>query len=468
MALGQGTNYTQITTQQPWIQGSSLMASFFQFGNSDDNIRDLGLRWNLNYTYDNTVMSYLAGSPVSTSDPNGKFIIPQRLREEITSTCTAAPTASGANLILTLAAGEQRFRNGDVIMDGLSKVSARQISGEGTNVITVEPIGGITLSVSTMFQVGSYVTSMYNMSGVNASTGVKPLYEGFNEYSDYALFMRETVQYNRGDKLYVIQTAPNGAKFVWSQATVDAMNRFNKSRAIASFFGTSTYQSSSFQGTITGYRGMRNAAIAEGNAIQSPSALDKATFVNDMLMYVADNQPDQNQDLVFMSARQGLSTIQNLFPVGNVQTPIVTEIGGMDIAALNVNNNVQAVVLNGIRAKWCYSAVLQDSKKFPQVTTVTGLSGTQMQNSIYAFTAPSIPSIAEGGGASKSITRFVPTFATGEPEVSVQPGAFSKIAKASDGSYLCMSDTTGWTEHYGRTEGFHFQGQLFAMYEPTV
>lgn len=142
--MSTNTNYTQTIGSQPWIAGSSLMASLFQFGNSDDTIRNLGLSWGLSYTYDNTVMNILAGKAHETSDPNGKFIIPYRKREEITSVSSAAPTASGLNLVLTLATGEARFRNGDIIYDGLSKTSTIQVSGEGTNIITVAPLDGAT------------------------------------------------------------------------------------------------------------------------------------------------------------------------------------------------------------------------------------------------------------------------------------------------------------------------------------
>jgi hypothetical protein len=122
------TNYTQTGLSQPWVAGSSAMAGLFQFGNSDDVIRDLGFDWKMGYTFDSTIMSYFGGTPLVTSDPNGKFIIPFRNREEITGTSAATPTASGLNLIVTLVnTAEVRFRDGDVIFDGLSKAAGRII-----------------------------------------------------------------------------------------------------------------------------------------------------------------------------------------------------------------------------------------------------------------------------------------------------------------------------------------------------
>ena len=461
------TNYAQTGTSQPWVSGSSLMASLFQFGNSDDRIRDLGINWKLSYTFDNTLMTYLGGTPMTTSDPTGKFIIPYRNREEFTGVSAAAPTASGLNLIVTLNnSAEVRFRNGDVIFDNLSKAAGRIISGGGTNVLTIEPLNGFTFSTSTMFQAGSNITVLYDMSAINTSTGKVSLYTGFNEYYDYCLFMRDQVQYNRSDKLTVIQTAPEGAKFFYNQATVDTMARFKKNRATAFIYGKSALQNSAYQGQVAGYRGMRDAAIAEGYPIQQSTSLTAAQFV-DMAYYVADTQPDRSQRLTYMGARQALAKVQSFYPTQIVQNPVVTTIAGRDLGALAYSNNIQAVQFAGIEADWVYSAVLQDSVLFPQQTT-SGDPGTISQNTIYMFTTPTIPAINPQQSASQCITRVVPTWSGGELEVSTQPGAFSRVIQNADGSWLATSDTTGWTEYYGMTEGYHFQGQQFAIFELTA
>ncbi len=459
------TNYTQTGTSQPWV-GGSAMALLFQFGNSDDRIRDLGFNWKMGYTFDNTIMSYMGGTPLVTSDPNGKFIIPFRNREEITGTSAAAPTASGTSLVVTLVnTAEVRFRNGDVIFDGLSKAAGRITAGGGTNVLTIEPLNGFVFSTSTMFQAGSFVTKLYDMSAINTSTGKVSLYTGFNEYYDYCLFQRDNVHYNRSDKLSVMATAPDGAKYMYKQATVDTMARFAKDRATALIYGKSAYQNSPYEGWVGGYRGMRDAIIAEGYTQQQSTAQTEPQF-RDLAFHIADNIPDQTQRLTFMSARQALSNVQAFYPTQIVQDPIVTSIAGKPLGALAYSKNIQSVKFAGIECDWVYSAVLQDAALFGQPTT-TGL-GTIAQNSIYAFTLPTIPSITPEQGSSQFCTRVVTSWANGEMEVSTSPGAFSKVIKNADGSWMCVNGLTGWDEYYGRTEGYHFQGILGGLFELTA
>lgn len=460
------TNYTQTGTSQPWVSGASAMAGLFQFGNSDDVIRDLGFEWNMGYTFDSTIMSYFGGTPLVTSDPNGKFIIPFRNREEITGTSAATPTASGLNLIVTLVnTAEVRFRDGDVIFDGLSKAAGRIIAGGGTNILTIEPLNGFVFSTSTMFQAGSFVTKLYDMSAINTSTGKVSLYTGFNEYYDYCLFQRDNVHYNRSDKLDVMYTSPEGAQFLYKQATIDTMTRFQKDRATALIYGKSALQNSSFEGWVGGYRGMRDAIIAEGYPLQQSSALTEPQF-RDMAFAIADNIPDSTQMLTMMSARQALSNVQAFYPAQVVQQPIVTSIAGKPLGALAYSQNIQRVQFAGLQIDWVYSAVLQDAALLGQQTT-TG-AGTIAQNSIYAFTLPTIPSINPQQQKSQFCTRVVTSWANGEMEVSTSPGAFSKVIKNADGSWMCVNGLTGWDEYYGRTEGYHFQGILGALYEPTV
>jgi len=459
------TTYTQTGTSQPWVSGSSAMAALFQFGNSDDVIRDLGFKWSMGYTFDTTVMSYMGGTPMVTSDPNGKFIIPFRNREEITG-ISAAVAASGLNLIVTLVnTAEVRFRNGDVIFDGLSKAAGRIIAGGGTNVLTIEPLNGFVFAVGTMFLPNSFVTKLYDMSAINTSTGKVSLYTGFNEYYDYCLFQRDNVLYNRSDKLDVMMTAPDGAKFLYKQATIDCMTRFNKDRATAMIYGKSALQNSPYEGWVGGYRGMRDAIIAEGYPLQQSTALTEPQF-RDMAFQVADNIPDATQKLTMMSARQALSNVQAFYPTQVVQYPVVTQIAGKELGALAYSKNIQTVKFASIEIDWVYSAVLQDAELFGQQTT-TGV-GTIAQNAIYAFTLPTIPSINPEQRSSNFVTRVVTSWANGEMEVSTSPGAFSKVIKNADGSWMCVGGATGWTEYYGRTEGFHFQGILGALYEPTV
>lgn len=460
------TNYQQTGLSQPWTAGSSAMASLFQFGNSDDVIRDLGFNWKMGYTFDNTIMSFMGGgTPLTTSDPTGKFIIPFRNREDITGT-SAGVSASGTNLIVTLTnATEVRFRNGDVIFDGLSKAAGYIISGGGTNVLTIEPLNGFTFSASTMFLAGSFITKLYDMSAIDTSTGKVSLYTGFNEYSDYCLFMRDNVKYNQSDKLTVLMTAPDGAKFMYKQATVDTMARLLKDRATAMIYGKSAYQNTAFEGWAGGYRGMRDAIIAEGFALQQSTALTEPLF-RQMAMEVADNIPDATQRLTMMSARQALANVQAFYPTQIVQPPVVTQLAGKELGALAYSKNIQSFKFAGMEVDWVYSSVLQDKSLLGQQTT-TGI-GTIAQNSIYMFTLPTIPSITPEQNSSQFVTRVVPTWSSGEMEVSTTPGAFSKIIKNSDGSWMSVSGQTGWTEQYGRTEGYHFQGILGAMYEPTV
>ena len=412
-------------------------------------------------------MTYLGGTPMTTSDPTGKFIIPYRNREEFTGVSAAAPTASGLNLIVTLNnSAEVRFRNGDVIFDNLSKAAGRIISGGGTNVLTIEPLNGFTFSTSTMFQAGSNITVLYDMSAINTSTGKVSLYTGFNEYYDYCLFMRDQVQYNRSDKLTVIQTAPEGAKFFYNQATVDTMARFKKNRATAFIYGKSALQNSAYQGQVAGYRGMRDAAIAEGYPIQQSTSLTAAQFV-DMAYYVADTQPDCSQRLTYMGARQALAKVQSFYPTQIVQNPVVTTIAGRDLGALAYSKtskryNLQVLKQTGFIQPY-YRTACYSHNKLHRATLEL-----YHKNTIYMFTTPTIPAINPQQSASQCITRVVPTWSGGELEVSTQPGAFSRVIQNADGSWLATSDTTGWTEYYGMTEGYHFQGQQFAIFELTA
>ena len=151
----------------PLLVGQSLFAKGLIKPNIMENVYDSTLGYNTVTRFINDI-----NKGVSVRTDNDKYQV-GKLGNTTVFGIVASTALSGLNLVVTLNAPNDLFRIDDAVSDK-NNVTGRVISKTSTTLV-LEPMYGVTFSTGSHFLAGGTASSMFNVSGNNASKGTEVL-----------------------------------------------------------------------------------------------------------------------------------------------------------------------------------------------------------------------------------------------------------------------------------------------------
>lgn len=369
-----------MTNQNP--QFYSLYATLLNYDNWGAAVYDLDRDWGQVIYF---IEQINGGKSRAVSSPDGTYNKVTMPRAEVVAQVAATPTASGANLILTwVDPTYNAFRVKDVVMS--SDYEYGRVISASAGTITIEPFFDPAALTTANFALGSYVMAIVDVSGNFNSLGKTNLYKDKTIITNYASVQRDSCQLARREKFNSFMHAP-GIAYYWSEGERQMFKRFYKNYVKKCLFSVKGTGVSSVEGAINGTEGIRDAIINQGGwYVSSTTALTQAVW-EDMINYTSTSYARTYQDKVFLMGRSAWQQISSFYTNNIAFTVSQRTAGGQ-----NLMFDVKNVTIAGITATVMIADFLNDNVAFPALSSVPGVSGTRMSNSIFMIDASPIPS----------------------------------------------------------------------------
>ena len=384
-------SYTQ---QNP--QFYSLYASLFNYNQWGAAVYDLDRDWG-------QIIYFLerlnGGSSRAVSSPDGIYKKVVKPRAEVVAQVSATSTVSGANLIVTFTdPNYSAFRVKDAVMD--DKFNYGRIIATSPGTITIEPLFNTPATLTTShFVANAYVYKVSDISGNFNSTGKTTLYRDKYIIDNYASVQRDSCQVGRREKFNTYMH--NGIAYYWSEAERQMLTNFYKDYVTKCLFSVRGTQNSPVEGAINGTEGIRQAIINQGGYyVNSTSPLTQNIF-EDMLNFTSTSYARAYQDKTLIMGRAAWQRISSFYTNNINFTVSQRTAGGQEL-----NFDIQQVTIGGITANVMICDFLNDTVKFPAMSSIPGVSGTKMSNMIFMIDAAPIPADGPEMGMLPSIEKF--------------------------------------------------------------
>lgn len=306
-----------------------------------------------------TQLSSKVGTPIETSNPKVEVSALGNL--SVFSLVTAV-SLSGTNLLVTVA-DATGFRVGDVVADSnLIQGLCNNVSG---NVVTLEPISGVSLSASTHFQVGHTAKVLFDSSTNRGSRGKTTFdYVPDTNYT-YTAVMRESSDLARRDKTSSFVKWQGDYWYTSKDELV--MKRFSKSleyNLYLSELGTTGSGANERFHTA----GVRWSIINRGGTyLPLTSELTQDawhSFLEEMVRKSADN----GRRLVALMGTQAMGRLQQIVSPYIQDAGMQNTFGGASVEGLSVMKYSYL----GLSVEFVRWSLLDDAMFVNEISTVTG------------------------------------------------------------------------------------------------
>lgn len=288
------------------------------------------------------------------------------------------------------------FRLTETVGDGTAAQNMGRVIEHQPGYIVIECAPPITAwNTAIHFVTGTYATVLFQSSANRGSVGMESLYEYPDYVQNQTSITRGSVELFRRDfsKTYVTYKGDYWAA-AQDEMTINRYAREAEFRSLWSEYGQIT--NSSLGGTVNYSMGLK-AAIRDPQrgGIYTPlvSAMTQDDFEN-WIGQVADKQSKQHTNLTIICGRGALGLIQNFIAPyiqfgGSSNTFGGTKVHGIDAYTYS---------FNGITCDFIMAPALNDTERFPQITTVPGLGGkTRLQYTMIALDMGNYEAV--GGGS---------------------------------------------------------------------
>lgn len=327
----------------------------------------------------------------------GKYEKPRRGRLQVVSQISAN-AQTGANLTLTLSnPNYNNFRVGDYVMDS-NQIKAQVYQTPAPGTIVIAPVGTALVAAS-HFTAAMYVKALGITKGLRASTGTTSLYSVPNIVYNYSSVFRETCFLAHSDMIDTYVQTMDGMWY--TAAEMDMIERLGKTIELNYWFSDLSQFTSPIDGVSNKFGGLRYSIIRDGVYIPATSVNTAATF-QQTLSRMAALTVNKGRNLKIMLGTDALVNIQANITANFIQFGGNTNtFGGKTVDGLNV----MRYALGGISGDLIIAPVLDDPDLFPELSTISGVTGRKMSNSIYFLDTDDIPSVG-GLGLMPPIEKF--------------------------------------------------------------
>lgn len=390
------------------------------------------------------ILSYLVDliakqKSIEVTGIGGKHEIPL-MGDDTVIAQIASVAQSGTSLVITLTNpnyDQSLFRINDIVLDVNRKrgrVSANSTPGQ----ITIDTVPGqATLSSSTDFQAGNFVKSAWDATDNYSNTGKAPIWETPVYDYNYTAVSRESAAYSRRDMMNT--WVQYQGKYWYSQTDQIALTKFVRARERKFWLsergtsGANGYNQNgglfwAIKDPIRGgyYQPMSN----------NPTQADFERFI----MTTALRQASSFSTLTLLMGKGALANIQTNFTAPFVQSGGVhNTFGGSKVEGLNV----MEYTLAGVKANIILVPFFDDPYFFPEASTIPGVIGSRMSNTIVAIDTGMYSSFGAGmqpamkkihWGSKETIYGYVPGLIgpNGAEPSSISQSGYSFSVNAGD------------------------------------
>lgn len=311
----------------------------------------------------------------------------------------ASNSASGSNLIVNFNDPTYNlFRVGDTVMDSsANNIKGRVIAKQpGQITLQLAPNAGVSSwNASVHFIAGMYAKALFDSSVNRGSGGKETLYE-FPSYDyNFTAVTRETVEIFRND---MAQTwVEFQGKYWWSAQDQIAVQRMARSCEYKYWFSERGQINDAGGSGQINYNGGLKWAIKDPVRGGVYRPLTNAMTQGDFETFLADIgnlQTNPTVPLTLLMGRGALQTIQSFGSISNsIQYSGQTNtFGGSSVEGLNV----MQYSIAGVKCNFILAPIFNDTQFFPEASTIPGVNGTRMSNTIVAID-PSNYEVLGGG-----------------------------------------------------------------------
>ncbi len=329
----------------------------------------------------------------SKSIPTPRIEVPSLGNLSISSLVTAAPSASGTDLLVTVA-DSTGFRIGDVVLDKF--LVKGRVTAKNGNVLTLSEYG-TTFDTNLHFLIGHNAKVGWDSSFNRNSTGKSGLNYLPNIDFAYTGVTRESNNQSRRDRQKSdVMWKGNYWHTSWMDTT---MLRYSKNLEMKYAFSERGVINPGTDQEIYSTEGLHEAILRQGQEYSLTSEMTLSDF-NDILQTVARKSTSRGRKIALLMGSKALGDLQIL--VGNqyiTYTGTQNTFGGASVQGLDIYRyNFLGLSVDFVR--W---DLLDDPMWESEISTITG--APLRSSSMYFLDLSPIPA-ADGSGMINPIQRY--------------------------------------------------------------
>lgn len=313
----------------------------------------------------------------------------------------ASTSIVSSNLVIVFAdPNYSNFRVKDSVIDSSANQTIGRVVATAKGTITLEPVER-AWSTGTDFLAGSYALATWDASGNRGSGGKSSLYEQPTYINNQTAILRETTEIFRRD---MFQTYPTfEGDFWWTAQDRLTVNRFARMQEYRDWFSKyKTITGSAVEGDVN-FNGGLKWAITDPTrgGVYKPltNQMSQGDF-EDFIGQISDRKASTSNTIPLLMGRGALRQLQSFTSDFIKYGGKTNTFGGDSVKGLDVYE----YTVSGTACKFMMAPILNDTDAFPQLSTISGISGTKMQNTIVALDDSDFDVV--GGGTAPAMERI--------------------------------------------------------------
>lgn len=312
----------------------------------------------------------------------------------------ASTTLVGVNLKVTFVSPNANFRVKDTVIDSSINQTMGRVIASTKDYIVLEPAER-AWSTGTDFLANSYAFVGWDSSGNRGSGGKSSLYEYPNYVSNQTAILRETVEIFRRDMSKTYATFQGD--FWYSAQDQLAVRRFARQQEQRDFFSKyKTISGSSVEGDVNFNGGLKWAITdPERGGVYKPltNVMTIADF-EDFIGQISDRKATTSNEIPLLMGRSALRQLQSFTSDFIKYAGKTNTFGGDSVKGLDVYE----YTVQGVNCKFIMAPILNDVDSYPMTSSISGIQGTRMQNTIIALDDSDFDVV--GGGTAPAMERI--------------------------------------------------------------
>lgn len=358
---------------------------------------------------------------------DGVFEKPLMGRSQIVQQVVSASVLGNGNLQVNWADPTfDLFRSTFVLTDGTAANNLGRVARHQPGFVELETGPGIAAwDTAKHFVAGTYALELFNASINRGSDGVESLYEYPDYVKNQTAVCRDNVQLFRRD---MMSTYPQWAgKMWWSAQDKLMIERYARAMDFSALWNKFDTKTAGSGGVVNYSMGIKAAImdpIRGGIYLGLSNAPTRQQF-EDWLGKIAQRQAVSHVEINLLVGRGAMSLIQGYYSQFIQFTGVNNTFGGSTVKGIDI----KTASLNGLTVNFIMLPVLNDEEKFPQLSTIPGLSNyTRMSYTMIALDLNNYE--AKGGSSLPALEKRY--FGNDEMIYYYTPGIIGSNAKQAD------------------------------------
>lgn len=294
------------------------------------------------------------------------------------------------------------FRIGRTVLDS-NNFEGRTVQ-VGAGFVVIQPLANPAVFVAaTHFPAGSFIKDGWDSSINQGSTGSTSLYEYPAPIFNYTAVTRGNADwFRRNESSTWVEIA---GKYWYSSIDLMAARQFAKQEEFRAREGVRSQTTSLLGGVVNQSGGIYWAIKDMGNegrgGVVKPMSNNPAKAdLEDFIMEIAARSTSPNTELIGLVGQGAMANIQTNMTQNFIQyAGELNTFGGKTVKGIDV----RIYSIAGVTLKLILDPYVSDRERFPELSTIPGVTGTKRGNDILILDEGSFPVV--GGGSAPAIER---------------------------------------------------------------